>query len=788
MKYDHKQIEVKWQKYWEDQGIFHAGRKPQAPKKYVMDMFSYPSGDGLHTGHPRSYTAVDIFARYYWMTGHDVLHPVGWDAFGLPAENYAIKVGIHPAETTVKNISRFTGQLKSLGFSYDWSREINTSLPEYYKWTQWLFKTLLEAGYAYEKEGFVNWCPRDKTVLANEQVVAGKCERCGSEVERRAMNQWFFKITEFADELLIGLDKVDWPESTVESQRNWIGRSEGAEIDFEISGILGERQLKVFTTRPDTLAGATFLVVAPELAQSWIDAGWDAAGEVKNYVKEALSKLERERLEAGGNKTGVSAGIDVTNPLTGQPMPVWVADYVLGGYGTGAVMAVPAHDERDFAFANKFSLPITKVVGPADTELPWTGFGRLVNSGEWDGLEYTDVLKQISEGKYPWAASRVQYKLRDWSVARQRYWGAPIPVVYDAEGKPQLVSDEDLPVLLPMDVDFTPTGEPPLAKSEEFQAGIEAKYGKGARRSVETLDTFVCSSWYFLRYLDPRNEGEFAGEAALARWMPVDLYVGGPEHTNGHLLYSRFIVKALHRLGYLDFDEPFLKLRHQGLILAANGEKMSKSRGNVVNPDELIEAYGADTLRMYEMFMGPFDQNVAWDTNGVSGVRKFLDRFYAKAQEAAGTSGSVNETNINLLIRKVTQDLEGMKFNTIVSSLMQYLNNVKPEEGGDWVGVMTKLAAPMVPHLAEEVWQNVLGNNESVFEEGWPVYDDKKILIAEVTIAVQEKGKLRGTITLAADSSEQEVLAAVKEDQKLAPLAEAAAKHIFVANKIINFI
>lgn len=780
MKYDHKKIEAKWQKHWEDQGLFKAGRRPKAQKKYVLDMFLYPSGDGLHTGHPRGYTASDIFGRYYYMKGFDVLHPVGWDAFGLPTENYALKSGLHPRVATDKNIARFRQQLGSMGFGTDWSREIDTSDPAYYKWTQWLFKTLFEAGYAYQKEGFVNWCPKDKTVLANEQIVGGVCDRCGSEIERRAMNQWFFKITQFADELLIGLDKIDWPESTAESQRNWIGRSEGAEITFEVEGV-GE--VTVFTTRPDTLAGATFLVVAPELAQEW-----KVSKKAADYIKKSLAKLERERLEGAGEKTGMDTGLVAINPFTKASMPVWVADYVVSGYGTGAIMAVPGHDERDFAFANKFSLPIVQVVGTADTEMPWPGYGHLINSGEWDGQEYADIVTKIKAAEYEWAKPKVQYRLRDWSVARQRYWGAPIPIVYDTEGHPHSVSDEDLPVILPADVDFKPTGEPPLAKSKEFQKGVEEKYGKGYSRSVETLDTFVCSSWYYLRYLDPENQKEFAGAKSLKHWMPVDLYIGGAEHTNGHLLYSRFITKALHKLGHLDFDEPFLKLRHQGLIMGPDGEKMSKSKGNVVNPDELIEHYGADTVRMYEMFMGPFDQNVAWDTNGVSGVRKFLDRFYAKAQEASGKKGKVNESNLHLLISKVTRDLEAMKFNTIVSSLMQYLNNVGEDEGGEWVGPVARLMAPMTPHMAEEVWQEVLGNKESIFEAAWPVYDESRVKILEVTIAVQEKGKLRGTVTVPNDSTEEVVLAAVDEDARLSEVAKAATRHMFVANKIINFI
>ena len=759
--------------------MFFAGKTKGKDTKYVLDMFSYPSGDGLHTGHPRSYTATDIFARYYRMQGFDVLHPVGWDAFGLPAENYAIKKGIHPAETTETNVARFTEQLKSLGYSYDWGGEINTSKPDYYKWTQWLFKVLFDNGLAYQKEGYVNWCPKDQTVLANEQVVAGCCERCGTEIEQKKMNQWFFKVTEFADDLLAGLDKIDWPESTKESQRNWIGRSEGAEIDFKISD--RDVSVTVFTTRPDTIYGATCLVLAPEHEAVEQIVSSDQMKEVQEYQKQAMAKTQLDRTMAK-EKTGVFTGAYAINPANNEKVPVWIADYVLGGYGFGAVMAVPAHDERDFEFANKFGLEIIQVI-EAD-ELPFTGKGKLINSGSWNGETSGDVELMISREKVDWARSKIQYRLHDWSVARQRYWGAPIPIIYDEQGVPHSVEEKDLPVLLPMDVDFTPTGEPPLAKSEEFNKGVKDGY----TRSVETLDTFVCSSWYFLRYCDPHNSKEFASEKQLKKWMPVDLYVGGAEHTNGHLLYSRFITKALHKLGYLDFDEPFLKLRHQGLILAADGEKMSKSRGNVVNPDELIEQYGADALRMYEMFMGPFDQSVAWDTNGISGVKKFLDRFYVKANAMAGNKGEVNEQRINALVMKVTNDIEGMKFNTMVSSMMEYLNGLEDSEGNQTIEVMAKLISPVAPHIAEEVWQEVLGNKGSIFDQDWPSFDAEKAKQDVVIIAVQEKGKLRGTVEVPVDSSEEVVLEMIAKNEKLSMLAKDANRHIFVANKIINFI
>lgn len=940
MKYEHKQIDRKWQQYWEEQSIFDAMRTTGREKKYVLDMFSYPSGDGLHTGHPRSYTATDIFSRYYRMKGYDVLHPVGWDAFGLPAENYAIKVGTHPAETTAKNIERFRSQLKSLGFSYNWKGEINTSDPSYYKWTQWLFKTLFDAGLAYQKEGYVNWCPKDKTVLANEQVTDGCCQRCGTVIEQKKMNQWFFSITDFAEELLTGLDSIDWPNSTKESQRNWIGKSVGAEIEFKlrIAGVEdGKYSTTVFTTRPDTLGGVTFLVISPETAQSWMENGWKPSQEVVEYTKKSMARLERDRLEAVGDKTGVDAGVLAIHPLSGEAIPVWVADYVLGGYGTGSIMAVPGHDERDFDFATKFGLPIKEVVQPlikvvegedavregedfeernavvciikhwsedkylcqqwkkvdwrgfviggiepdediaeagireireetgyqnpkmigrlggvvnsqfyhnvkkvnrwahftgllfqlensehsevadsenelhemkwvdarevaefitaSDMKLFWsrvggkdiyTGKGVLVNSGEFDGMESDQAGDQIVEkvgGEW-----KTKYKLRDWSVARQRYWGAPIPVIYEKDGDVRSVDVEDLPVLLPMDVDFTPTGEPPLAKSVDFQKGVEEKYGEGARRSVETLDTFVCSSWYYLRYCDPSNNDRFAGAESLSSWMPVDLYIGGAEHTNGHLLYARFITKALHRLGLIDFDEPFLKLRHQGLIMASDGEKMSKSRGNVVNPDDLIEQYGADTVRAYEMFMGPFDQNVAWDTNGVVGVKRFLDKLARMAAEALQNKGEIDQGDLHRLVKKVTEDIESMKFNTVVSSFMEYLNGLGNGAGPAWVDTVVRLIAPMAPHLAEEMWSGLLGNKQSVSLASWPEWNPDLVGKSIVTIAVQEKGKLRGTVEVPAGSSEDMVVQAIVKDEKLVKLVGESGKRIFVADRVINFI
>lgn len=776
-KYDHKQIESKWQKYWEEHQTFKAVDGDKRPKFYALDMFAYPSGEGLHTGHPRSYTATDIFSRYYRMKGYNVLRPIGWDAFGLPAENYAIKVGKPPAETTKENIAHFTEQVKSFGFAYDWDREVNTSEPSYYKWTQWVFKVLYDNGLAYQKEAYANWCPKDQTVLANEQVVNGCCERCGTQVEQKKLKQWFFKITEFAEDLLKH-DGLDWPESTKAGQRNWIGKSEGAMLTFKS----GDLDIEVFTTRADTLFGATYLVLAPENELVEKLTTPEQKKVVEKYTAETKTKSALDR-QTAKDKTGVFTGSYAINPAIGKEIPIWIADYVLMDYGTGAIMAVPGHDERDFEFAKKFDLPTVQVI--KSDEQFYAGHGELMNSGEFDGQDSKEAAAKIARkfgGKMT-----VQYKLHDWLVSRQRYWGAPIPIIYSADGTPESVALEDLPVLLPTDVDFKPHGESPLAGSKDFQVGVEEKYGKGAHRELDTLDTFVCSSWYYLRYCDPHDDKEFAGAETLKYWMPVDLYIGGAEHTNGHLLYARFITKALHKLGYLKFDEPFIKLRHQGLILGTDGEKMSKSRGNVINPDELVEQYGADAVRVYEMFMGPFDQTIAWDTNGITGVRKFLERVYRLVSERAGNNEVANDS-IHRLIKKVTGDVEGMKFNTAIASFMEFVNEVSKDGSGGWTHDLVKLLNPFAPHLAEELWQTVLQQSGSVSEAGWPEFDENKVVEAMVTIAVQEKGKLRGTVELPTGASEPEVLAAIQQNEKLKKIAETASKHIFVQDKIVNFI
>lgn len=795
-KYDHQAQDAKWQKYWDKNKIFIA--KNHGQKKYVLDMFPYPSGDGLHVGHPRSYTASDILSHYYRLKGFDVLHPVGFDAFGLPAENAAIKKGIPPAENTAKNIERFSQQLNMLGLSYDWDRQIVTSDPEYYKWTQWLFLQLYKNGLAYQKEAVVNWCPNDKTVLANEQVVGGRCERCGTAVMQEKRTQWFFKITDFAEDLLSGLDDLDWPESTKEIQRNWIGKSEGADIEFKIKNETlrhssgnnlkmknggEELKIKVFTTRPDTLFGATYMVLAPEHPDVDKIVTDEQRQAVQKYQEDTAKKTELDRIAETKDKTGVFTGAYAINPANNQEIPIWVADYVLAGYGYGAVMCVPAHDTRDFEFANKFNLPIIEVVNGG--ELPFLGQGMLVNSGEFDGMNSKEAGIAIT--KKVGGKITTKYRLRDWLVSRQRYWGTPIPILYDKDDNPIPIKEEDLPVILPTDVEFKPTGESPLTYSEEFKK-VPADYSGVVRREYDTLDTFVCSSWYYMRYADAHNSREFANKDKLKYWLPVDVYIGGAEHATGHLIFARFITKVLHKLGFIEFSEPFIKLRHQGLILGEGGEKMSKSKGNVVNPDEAVEGFGADALRMYEMFVGPFDQPIPWSTAGIEGVKKFLDRTYRLIQERKDLpQDNSKEAELHRLIIKVSSDIETLHFNTAVSSFMIFVNEaIEDGKSSSWVNEFVILLAPFAPHLAEEIWQNVLGNKTSVFSNAWPVADDNIAKLQQVDIVVQEKGKKRGVIRVAAGTDEAVVLDIIKQDSKLAYLIKSG-EHKFVPDRIINF-
>ncbi|MEA1909845.1 MAG: leucine--tRNA ligase [Patescibacteria group bacterium] len=783
-KYDHQTIDPKWQRYWETNKTFEA--KNKGKKKYILDMFPYPSGDGLHVGHPRGYVASDIVAKYYQMKGFDVMHPVGFDAFGLPAENAAIKKGVHPAENTANNVVRFSEQLKSIGLGYDWSRVINTSDPEYYKWTQWLFLKLLENDLAYQKEAYVNWCPNDKTVLANEQVVGGCCERCGTEVVQQKRKQWFFRITAFTEDLIKDLDLVDFPEGTKEIQKNWIGKSEGADITFKVKD--SDEEITVYTTRLDTLFGATYMVLAPEYENLDKFITDQQKATVEGYIKEASKKTELDRLADTKDKTGVFTGKYAINPANGEEIPIWVADYVLGSYGYGAVMAVPAHDERDFEFAKKFDLPIRKVVSGG--ELPYVGEGDLVNSEEFDGessnTAFVAITKKV-DGKIT-----TKYRLRDWLVSRQRYWGAPIPVFYDKDDNPIPIEEKDLPVVLPTDVEFRPSGESPLETSKDFSEIPEKYIKKGAvRREFDTLDTFVCSSWYFLRYTDPNNDKEFAKKDKINYWMPIDLYVGGAEHSTGHLIFARFITKALQKFGYFEFSEPFAKLRHPGMVLGENNEKMSKSRGNVINPDDVIAGFGADALRMYEMFMGPFDQFIPWSTAGIEGVRKFLDRSYRVIRDnhknEADEDQDLKEKFYDLVV-KITKDTENMDFNTAVSAFMVFVNAAieKEKVSSFWVEDFVKILAPYAPHLAEELWQDILAKKTSIWEESWPEAKKYKVEGRIITVVVQEAGKKRGEVNVKEGASQQDVVDLVDDDPKLEKLLEYKNR-IYIQDRIINF-
>jgi leucyl-tRNA synthetase len=760
--YDHKKIEKKWQKRWEEEGAFKAEEGSSRKKFYVLDMFPYPSGAGLHVGHVEGYTATDIYSRFRRMQGYNVLHPMGWDAFGLPAENYAIKTGIPPQKTTNEAIKAFTKQIDSLGLSYDWSREIGTHTPEYYKWTQWFFLFLYKNGLAEKRFAKVNWCPQDQTVLANEQVVNGRCERCGTEVVQKGLDQWFFKITDFADALVDDLSEVDWPESTKTAQKNWIGRSEGAEIDFAIAN--SDRKIKVFTTRPDTLFGATYMVLAPEHpVVAELLSKVENAQEVEAYIKAAINKTDLERQEEGKEKTGVELkGIKAVNPANREEIPVFVADYVLWGYGTGAIMAVPAHDERDHQFAKKFNLEIREI-------------------------ELEDPKKIVKAVGGEWVKT---YRLRDWLISRQRYWGAPIPVVYDPEGKPHAVPEERLPWLLPTDVEFKPTGVSPLAQSKELLERTEQAFGKGWRPEVDTMDTFVCSSWYYFRFADPRDEKEFASKEAIEEWLPVDLYVGGAEHTVLHLLYARFFTKALKRHGYVSFNEPFSKLRHQGIILAEDGNKMSKSKGNVINPDDVIENYGADTLRVYEMFMGPLEAMKPWSTTNIIGARRFLERVWKLSGKVSNDARtSVSESLLSRTIKKVGDDIESLKLNTAISQMMIFLNAAEAGIDAYQWKVFLKLLAPFAPHMAEELWEQV-GEKGLIAQAPWPQYDPSKLLSDMVKIAVQVNGKVRGIVELAQGAGEDEALAAARADENVKKWLALGkeVKAVYVAGKVINFV
>ncbi|HTK05050.1 MAG TPA: leucine--tRNA ligase [Candidatus Eisenbacteria bacterium] len=813
-KYDHKEIERKWQERWEKDGVFATSDDPSKRKCYVLDMFPYPSGNGLHVGHPEGYTATDIVSRKRRMEGWNVLHPMGWDAFGLPAENYAIKTGVHPRESTWKNIDNFRRQLKMLGFSYDWSREINTADPSYYRWTQWLFLFLYKKGLAYKKMAAVNWCTSCQTVLANEQVIDGRCERCKSDVIQKNLEQWFFRVTQYADRLLEGLDRVDWPERIKAMQVNWIGRSEGTEIVFRgtslsIDGAVVEKDyvITVFTTRPDTLFGVSYIVLAPEhpLVNSLVSD--DRRSEVDAYVKASQAKSELTRTGLEQEKTGVPLGASVVHPLTGERIPVWIADYVLANYGTGAVMGVPAHDDRDFAFAGKYGLPVTYVIAPPHdvaharheegNEHAYTDPGYLVNSREFNGLTSDDAKNKITDAleAKELGKRRVQFHVRDWLISRQRYWGAPIPIIYCEACGEVPVPEEQLPVLLPDDVDFRPTGESPLTRSASFHEVNCPRCGKKARRESDTMDAFVDSSWYFLRFASP-HEGERAFSShAVNYWCPVDLYVGGAEHAVLHLLFARFFTKVLFDNGLVPFDEPFAKLRSQGLIMGEDGQKMSKSRGNVINPDDVVAEHGADTLRLYEMFMGDFEAAKPWDTKGILGVRRFLDRSWVIIHDVVhqrrDNVGDALRRSLHKTIKKVSSDIEACKFNTAISSLMILLNEWYAAEGGDkeFVSAYLRMLSPFAPHLAEELWA-LIGNDTSIALAPWPSHDEALVKDDTVSIVVQVNGKVRDRIEADAGLAEEDAKAKAFASPKISPLLEGKRilKTVFVQDKLINIV
>jgi leucyl-tRNA synthetase len=809
-KYNHKKIETDWKQKWEDWDLYKTQEEKDKPKYYILDMFPYPSGAGLHVGHPKGYIATDIFARMKTMKGFNVLHPMGWDAFGLPAENYAIKNKVHPRVSTEENIATFKRQLGKLGFSYDWDREINTTDPEFYKWTQWTFLKMFERGLAYESNEPINWCPSCKTGLANEDLEDGKCERCGSEIELKPMRQWVLKITDYADRMLDDLDKLpDWDDSIREQQRNWIGRSEGAHVEFKLKSEDKELEsLKVFTTRPDTLFGCTYMVVAPE--HSLIKnyeleiTNYDA---VKDYVEKAKNKTDLERTDLNKDKTGVELkGIKAINPVNGKEMPVFVADYVLIGYGTGAIMAVPAHDERDWEFAKKYNLEMIEVVKADNSDMrelqeeghiAFSGMGINVNSEFLNGLYTTEAkTKMIAWLEEKGIGTKaVNYKLKDWVFSRQRYWGEPIPIIHCATCGAVAVPESDLPVKLPEVENYEPsgTGESPLATIPEWVNTTCPKCGEPAKRETNTMPQWAGSSWYYLRYIDPKNNEALVDKAREKYWSPVDFYVGGAEHATRHLIYARFWHKFLFDIGVVNYEEPFTRLQHVGLIMAEDGRKMSKRWGNVINPDDIVEEYGADAMRVYEMFMGPFSQACAWNTKGLIGARKFLDKIWG-LQEKLEENYSDSKEVISLLHKtnqKVSEDIEEFKLNTAIAAMMILTNKLSEQEkiSFDTFAMLLQILAPFAPFLSEELWSQ-LGNTESVFKSAWPEYNAELARDETIQLIVQVNGKLRDTLEVLADISEEEAKKLALKSEKIQKWIEGkeVVKVIFVKGKLVSIV
>ena len=800
MKYNHKAVEEKWQKIWEDKGVFHASEDTEKEKFYALIEFPYPSGQGLHVGHPRPYTALDTVARKRRLEGYNVLYPIGWDAFGLPTENYAIKNHIHPEIVTKKNIARFKKQIQSLGISFDWSREINTTDPEYYKWTQWIFIQLYKHGLAYKKEMNVNWCTSCKCVLANEEVVNGVCERCGSEVVHKVKSQWMLKITEYADRLINDLDLVNYPDRVKAQQKNWIGRSKGAEVDFTTT--TGDA-LTIYTTRADTLYGATYMVISPEhpMIEKWADK-ISNMDEIKKYQEAAARKSDFERTEVAKEKTGVRIdGVNAINPVNNKEIPIFISDYVLVSYGTGAIMAVPAHDTRDWEFAKKFDLPIIEVVkGGNVQEEAYTDCakGIMVNSGMLDGLTVDEAKKKIidwltSEGK---GHSKVNYKLRDWVFSRQRYWGEPIPMVYCEKCGYVPIDEKDLPLRLPMVESYEPTdnGESPLAKMTDWINTTCPCCGGKAKRETDTMPQWAGSSWYYLRYMDPHNKNAIASKEALNYWSPVDWYNGGMEHTTLHLLYSRFWHKFLYDIGVVPTPEPYAKRTSHGMILGENGEKMSKSRGNVVNPDEIVDEYGADTMRLYEMFIGDFEKAAPWSKASIRGCRRFVERYW-NLQSVLIDGDKIRpelEGAFNKAIKKVGEDIENIKFNTAIATLMALINDISNVKSinKEELRIFSILLNPFAPHVTEEVYEACNLGNGILAEAEWPEYDESKCVDESVEIVVQVNGKIKAKLNIPVDADKDAVLDLAKNDENVKKAIDGMKiiKEIVVPKKIVNLV
>lgn len=801
MSYQHLEMEKKWQDFWRDTHQFKTTEDPDKPTFYALDMFPYPSGEGLHVGHPEGYTATDILSRMKRSQGYNVLHPMGWDAFGLPAEQYALDTGNDPAEFTAKNIETFRRQINSLGFSYDWDREINTTDPEYYKWTQWIFTKLFEKGLAYEAEVAVNWCPALGTVLANEEVIDGLSERGSHPVYRVPMKQWMLKITAYADRLIDDLDLVDWPENIKEMQRHWIGRSEGAKVRFEIEGT--DETFTVFTTRPDTLFGSTYAVLAPELELVQKITTPEQRDAVAAYIKETEKKSDLLRTELSKEKTGVFTGAYAINPANGEKMPIWIADYVLATYGTGAIMAVPAHDQRDYEFAKTFDLPIIPVVDADVSEEAYMGDGAHINSDFLNGLEQEAAIEKM----LGWLEEKgighkeVNYRLRDWLFSRQRYWGEPIPVIHWEDGTTTTVPEEELPLELPIATDIHPsgTGESPLANIEDWVNVVDPETGMKGRRETNTMPQWAGSSWYYLRFIDPHNTEQIADPEKLKFWLPIDMYIGGAEHAVLHLLYARFWHKFLYDIGVVHTKEPFQRLFNQGMILGNNNEKMSKSKGNVVNPDDVVNKYGADTLRLYEMFMGPLDASIAWSEKGLEGSRKFLDRVWrlmideeGKLRDRITTFNDGKLTKVyHQTVKKVTEDYEVMHFNTAISQLMVFVNEANKQEALpiEYMNGFVQLLAPVAPHIGEELWSR-LGNEGSITYVPWPEYDEHHLVEDTLEIVIQINGKVRERMMVAQDTSQKELeeLALANETIQAQIEGKTIRKIIAVPNKLVNIV